>query len=696
MTASHTDLKSGLDLEWVDDSVRVQDDLFAHVNGKWLESHVIPEDRSVDGAFHVLRDNSEENVRDIITECAASNPESGTDEQKIGDLYASFMDTDHIEALGIGPITGELEKIAAIDSVDALARRIGRLQRHGAGGLFGYYVDTDARRSDRYLVHVTQSGLGLPDESYYREDKHAATRGAYVAHVERMFALAGFDDAAARAAVILDLETAIAAQHWDVVRRRDAELTYNLMSLDEFSSTADGFPIGEWLGGLGTTGEPTFAEVVVAQPSFVSGAASLIASRPLEEWKTWLTWRLLRSAAPYLSSAFVDENFDFYGRTLTGAETIRDRWKRGVAFVEDAMGFAVGKLYVAKHFPPEAKARMDELIANLVEAYRRNISELPWMTPETREKALAKLDKFNPKIGYPAHWRDYSALTVDRGDLIGNVARASSFEQDREFGKIGKPVDRDEWFMTPQTVNAYYNPGMNEIVFPAAILQPPFFDPEADDAANYGGIGAVIGHEIGHGFDDQGSKYDGDGNLVNWWTDDDRTEFSKRTRKLIEQYNEFTPTGLDPEHKVNGEFTIGENIGDLGGLSIALKAYQIATEGAGSAASGPHAEGAGSAASGPHAEGAGSAASGPDADGTEPPVIDGLTGVQRVFFSWAQIWRTKTRDAEAIRRLSIDPHSPPEFRCNGVVRNIDAFYEAFDVKPGDALYLDEDQRVRIW
>ncbi|MBD1319967.1 M13 family metallopeptidase [Gordonia hankookensis] len=662
VTASQTDTTpdSGIDLSWVDADVRVQDDLFTHVNGQWLRSHVIPDDRSVDGAFHVLRDRAEENVRDIITACAGSDPESGTDAQKIGDLYASFMDTDHIDALGIGPIRGELEKIAAISSTDELSTRLGRLQRHGVGGLFGFYVDTDAKQSDRYLVHIVQSGLGLPDESYYREDKHAETRDAYVAHVGRMFTLAGYDDADARAQTILDLETAVAAEHWDVVRRRDADLTYNLMTLADFTGAAGAFDVDSWLGGLGTTGDATFGEVVVGQPSFITGAAELIASRPLEDWKTWLTWRLLRSAAGYLSSEFVDENFDFYGRTLTGAEAIRDRWKRGVGFVEDAMGFAVGKLYVDKHFGPEAKAQMDELIDNLVAAYRRNISDLEWMTPATREKALAKLGKFTPKIGFPAHWRDYGTLTVDRGDLIGNVARASSFEQDREFAKIGKPVDHDEWFMTPQTVNAYYNPGMNEIVFPAAILQPPFFDPDADAAANYGGIGAVIGHEIGHGFDDQGAKYDGDGNLVDWWTDDDRTEFSARTRKLIEQYSEFTPEGLDEQYKVNGEFTIGENIGDLGGLSIALVAYRLATQ------------------------------------GVTPPEIDGLSGVQRVFYSWAQIWRTKTRDAEAIRRLSIDPHSPPEFRCNGVIRNIDAFYEAFDVSSGDKLYLDESERVRIW
>lgn len=649
---------SGLDLQFVDDAVRIADDLFGHVNGKWLSSHEIPDDRSSDGAFHALRDRAEENVRDIIVGAAEANAASGTDECKIGDLYASFMDTSHIDALGIGPIRDELDKIAAIDSTSALATRLGRLQRHGVGGLLGYYVDTDSKQSDRYLVHLSQSGIGLPDESYYREEKHAEALAAYRKHVAAMFTLAGIDAPEAAAETVVALETAIASHHWDVVARRDAELSYNLQTFAEFGSAISGFDVVAWLAGLGTTSDPVFNEVVVRQPSFLTGVGALVAGRPLEDWKTWLTWRLLHSAAPYLATDFVDENFEFYGKTLTGAETIRDRWKRGVGFVEGAVGFAVGKLYVAQHFPPSAKARMDELIANLIEAYRRNITDLEWMTPATRTKALDKLDKFSPKIGYPAHTRDYSALIVDRGDLIGNVARAASFEHDREFAKIGGPVDRDEWFMTPQTVNAYYNPGMNEIVFPAAILQPPFFDADADDAANYGGIGAVIGHEIGHGFDDQGAKYDGDGNLVDWWTDDDRTEFGKRTRALIEQYNTFTPTGLDEEYKVNGEFTIGENIGDLGGLSIALVAYQLA-----------------------------------DAN---PPVIDGLSGIQRVFFSWAQIWRNKSRPAEAIRLLSIDPHSPAQFRCNGVVSNVDAFYDSFDVAEGDALYLSPEQRVRIW
>ncbi|KXT57300.1 M13 family metallopeptidase [Gordonia sp. PS3] len=651
---------SGLDLEWVEPSVRAADDLFTHVNGKWLASHRIPDDRSIDGAFHVLRDNAEEDVRAIVEECAEGSPESGTPAARIGDLYASFMDVDRVEELGVAPIADQLQEIAGVSDTSELAALMGRLQREGVGGLFGFYVDTDARRSDRYLVHITQSGLGLPDESYYREDNHAAVREAYRAHIAAMLGLAGVADAQRQATAIFDLETAIASHHWDVVRRRDAEAAYNLRTLAEFGDLAAGFDLAGWLTGL-DAGE-TFAEVVIGQPSFIESSAGLLTSQPLDSWKSWLAWRLLRTVAPYLSSDFVDENFAFYGKTLTGAEVIRDRWKRGVGFVEQAAGFAVGELYVERHFPPEAKARMDELIANLVEAYRRNIGDLPWMTEATRARALAKLDKFTPKIGYPAKWIDYSTLEVDRTDLVGNSRRAAAFETARELRKIGRPVDRDEWFMTPQTVNAYYNPGMNEIVFPAAILQPPFFDPNADDAANYGGIGAVIGHEIGHGFDDQGAKYDGDGNLVDWWTDDDRAEFGKRTSALAAQYGEFTPHGLDEKYKVNGEFTLGENIGDLGGLSIALVAYEIAQE----------------------------------KSGATPPVIDGLTGRQRVFYSWAQIWRTKTRDEEAIRRLAIDPHSPPEFRCNGVVRNVDAFYEAFDVVPGDALYLPPADRVRIW
>ncbi|PBC47075.1 peptidase M13 [Rhodococcus sp. ACS1] len=644
--------RSGIDLTHLDSDTRAQDDLFVHVNGKWIDDYEIPADRAIDGAFRTLYDKAEVDVQNIIEEAAGSGAAPGTDAQRIGDLYGSFMDADVVEAAGLAPIAGELADVASAADRSALAAVIGRLQRTGVGGAVGHYVDTDAKNSARYLVHFSQAGIGLPDESYYRQDDHAEIRTAYVEHIAKMFALAGVDYDAQR---VFDLETKIAAGHWDVVKRRDAELSYNLLTLDQLPA---GLDWSSWIGALGGTSEQ-FAEIVVRQPDYLTTLTGLWTSEDLDDWKAWATWNVIRSRAPYLTEALVEENFAFYGKTLTGAEEIRERWKRGVSLVQDLLGEAVGKLYVERHFPADAKARMQELVANLQEAYRRNISDLDWMSPETRQAALRKLEKFTPKIGYPDKWRDYSAVTISRDDLVGNYRSGYAAEYDRDLAKLGGPVDRDEWFMTPQTVNAYYNPGMNEIVFPAAILQPPFFDAAADDAANYGGIGAVIGHEIGHGFDDQGAKYDGDGNMIDWWTDDDRTEFGKRTKALIEQYNAFEPKAL-PGHTVNGEFTIGENIGDLGGLSIAIAAYRIAT------------------------------------DGSEPEVLDGLTGIQRVFFGWAQVWRTKARDAEALRRLAVDPHSPPEFRCNGVIRNLDTFHDAFDVQPGDALYLDPSERVKIW
>jgi putative endopeptidase len=647
-------IPSGIDLSFVDRGVRPQDDLFGHVNGRWLADYEIPADRATDGAFRTLADRAEEQVRDLITEAAQSG--GAGDAQRIGDLYASFMDTETVDRRGLAPLRDELALIDAAADADALAAVLAGLQRTGVSGGTGVYVDTDSKDSTRYLLHLSQSGLGLPDESYYRDPQHAAILDAYPAHIARMLELVDQKDHADTAARIVALETKLAAAHWDVVKRRDADLTYNLRTFAELPGEAPGFDWAGWVGALGA--DP--AQVVVRQPDFLTAFAALWSSEPLADWKAWLSWRLISSRASLLPDALVEENFDFYGRTLSGTQAIRDRWKRGVALVENLMGDAVGKLYVERHFPPAAKARMDELVANLREAYRVSITNLDWMTPETRERALAKLDKFTPKIGYPARWRDYSALVIDRGDLYGNYQRGYAVEYDRELAKLGGPVDRDEWFMTPQTVNAYYNPGMNEIVFPAAILQPPFFDAEADDAANYGGIGAVIGHEIGHGFDDQGAKYDGDGNLVDWWTDSDRAEFGARTKALIEQYEEFTPRALAPDHHVNGAFTVGENIGDLGGLSIALLAYELSL------------------------------------GGKEAPVIDGLTGVQRVLFGWAQVWRTKSRDAEAIRRLATDPHSPPEFRCNGVIRNIDAFYDAFEVTDSDELYLEPAARVRIW
>lgn len=658
---------SGIDLSHTDPAIRVQDDLFAHVNGAWLDTHEIPADRAVDGAFRKLYDQAELDVQAIIRNAAG---EPGSDARKIADLYASFMDTDTVESAGLVPVLAELAEVARVDR-GGFAGLLGRLQRTGVGGAVAIYVDTDDKNSQRYLINATQSGLGLPDESYYRNDEYAEVRAEYIAHIDRMFALAAADSRAAGLLPtepvgqrVFDLERKLAAGHWDVVRRRDAELGYNLTTFAELAAAHPQFDWPAWVGGLaeGVTAEGTelFAELVVRQPDYLEVFARTWADESLDDWRTWLLWRVLRARASLLTEALVEESFDFYGRTLTGAQENRERWKRGVSLVQDLLGEAVGKLYVAEHFPPEAKARMVELVENLREAYRRNIARLDWMGPDTRQAALAKLEKFTPKIGYPDRWRDYSAVRIDPTDLVGNYRRGYAAEHDRDLNKLGGPVDRDEWFMTPQTVNAYYNPGMNEIVFPAAILQPPFFDMNADDAANYGGIGAVIGHEIGHGFDDQGAKYDGDGNMVDWWTDDDRAEFGKRTRALIDQYDRLSPKDLSDDHTVNGEFTIGENIGDLGGLSIALEAYRISRNGA------------------------------------EPPVIDGLTGLQRVFFGWAQVWRTKVRSEEAVRRLAVDPHSPPEFRCNAVVRNIDAFHEAFEVTPDDALYLPPEERVKIW
>ena len=657
-------LRSGIDLSHVESSVRPQDDLFSHVNGRWLAEYQMPGDRATDGAFRTLYDRAEEQVRELIMQAAAAAAPPGTDEQRIGDLYASFLDADAVEHRGVQPLLTELAAIAAAADPTALAAVIGVLQRTGVGGGVGLYIDTDSKNSSRYLVHVSQSGLGLPDESYYRDEQHASILGAYPGHIAAMFALVfggTADEYAERAGRIVALETKIAAAHWDVVKRRDADLTYNLRRFADLAAEAPGFDWAGWIAALGTDPE-TVAELVVRQPDYLTAFAALWSGVDLADWKDWARWRLIHARAALLTEALVEEDFNFYGRTLSGTEQIRERWKRAVSLVEGLMGDAVGRLYVERHFPPDAKARMDVLVANLREAYRVSINDLDWMTPDTRQRALAKLDKFTAKIGYPAKWRDYSALVINRDDLYGNVIRGTEVAFDREMAKLGGPVDRDEWFMTPQTVNAYYNPGMNEIVFPAAILQPPFFDAEADDAANYGGIGAVIGHEIGHGFDDQGAKYDGDGNLVDWWTDQDRTEFGSRTKKLIEQYDAYVPRDLQGrgDTHVNGAFTVGENIGDLGGLSIALLAYRLSL------------------------------------GGKEAPVIDGLTGVQRVLFGWAQVWRTKSREAEAVRRLATDPHSPPEFRCNGVIRNIDAFYDAFDVSADDALYLEPQQRVRIW
>lgn len=651
-----TTSRSGIDLPELDPATRPQDDLYRHVNGLWIDRTEIPSDKARYGSFHILQEEAEKAVREIIVE--AQTAKHGTEERLIGDLYASFMDEARAEALGAAPIIADLASVQRVDSIPALLRTVGEFERSGVPGFVGLFVDNDPGNPERYLVSVNQGGLGLLDESYYRDDEFASVRDAYTPFIARMLALAGIDAVEARAERIFALETELAAVHWDKVRSRDSQATYNLRSWAEVEELAAGIDLGVWLTAMGAP-EGALAEVVVRQPSFLQGLAGLLIEEHLPAWRDWLLWQVIRGAAAYLSSDFVDANFDFYGRVLTGTPQKRERWKRGVSLVEASLGEAVGRTYVARHFPESAKTVMDVLVANLIEAYRRSIAELEWMGPETRERALEKLAKFTPKIGYPVRWRDYSALSIDAANLMGNVRRVAEFEFDRELGKIGRPLDRDEWFMTPQTINAYYNPGFNEIVFPAAILQFPFFDENRDAAANYGAIGAVIGHEIGHGFDDQGSRFDGDGRLTDWWTEDDRAAFEERTSALIAQYDGLVPA-TTPDHHVNGALTIGENIGDLGGLSIAWKAYLLSLE------------------------------------GQEPPVIDGLTGAQRFFLSWAQAWQQKARNEETIRLLAIDPHAPAEFRCNQIVRNIHEFYEAFDVSDGDALWLAPGERVSIW
>ncbi|WP_435771566.1 M13 family metallopeptidase [Nocardioides sp. SYSU DS0651] len=646
----------------MDPDIRPQDDLFGHVNGAWLAETEIPSDRSSWGPFVQLADQAEEHVRDIITALAeqakagaaaeAAEGVSGDEARKIADLYNSFMDTERVEAAGLAPAQPLVDAVAGLRDVRDVAAFLGEFERVGGYGLFGSYVDTDDRQSDRYLFHLVQGGLGLPDESYYRDEKFAEIRQAYVGYLTRLLELGGHGDPAGAAERVLALDTELAKGHWERAETRDVQKTYNLLTGDELRALCPAFDWDAYVTNLGGQ-DATLAEVVVRQPSYLEHLSKVLEGEPIEVWRDWFLTRVLRSAAPYLSDAFVQTNFDFYGRTLSGTPELRARWKRAVAFVEGAMGEAVGKEYVARHFPPSSKAMMDELVANLLEAYRQSISELDWMTEETKQRAYEKLRTFRPKIGYPVKWRDYSALVVVPDDLVANAQAAAGFETDRQLAKIGAPVDRDEWFMLPQTVNAYYNPGTNEICFPAGILQKPFFSPDAHPAENYGGIGAVIGHEIGHGFDDQGAQYDGEGNLNDWWTADDKAAFEVKSKTLVAQYNGLSPRNL-PGEFVNGALTVGENIGDLGGLTIAHRAFLIS-------------------------------------QGGDAAVDDR----RRLFLNWAYVWRTKRRIEQERQYLTIDPHSPPEFRAN-IVRNLDEFHEVFGTEPGDGLWLDPADRVRIW
>ncbi len=648
----------GLDLDGRLPGVRPQDDLFRHVNGAWIDTATIPEDRPSTGTLRELRDVTEQHVREIVERAAGGDAPEGSELRKIGDLYASFMDEQAIERLGIEPLRAGLAAIAAIESPAGLARALGQFQRQGVSGAFKMYVSTDARRSDRYIMYLAQGGLGMPDESYYRSESLAGIRDGYRAHLEKLLRLAGIDDPAGAARRILALETRLAADHWDRAATRDAVRCYNLTSRAGLDELAPHFDWAAWQDGLGAPGI-ALAQVVVRQPGYLDALSQALAEVPLADWKLWLAAHLITATAPLLSSDFAVESFEFHQKALAGVPCQLERWKRGLDVVEGALGEALGKAYVAEHFRPEAKRSMLELVATLTEAHRQNLESLDWMGQATKERALEKLAAFTAKIGYPDRWRDYSAIAISRDDLVGNVQRAESAELDRSLAKLGQPVDKDEWLLTPQTVNAYHNPGMNQIVFPAAILQPPFYDPAADAAVNFGGIGAVIGHEIGHGYDDQGSKYDGTGTLNDWWTPGDRAAFEGRAAALIAQYDALEPQQAPGQH-VNGALTVGENIGDLGGVALAYRAYLLSL------------------------------------DGAEPPVIAGLTGPQRFFMSWARVWRGKIRDAEISRRLVVDPHSPEEYRCNAVVRNLDAFHEAFAVQPGDGLWLAPASRVRIW
>lgn len=653
MSSAGNPIISGIDPSYIDPSFRPQDDLYRYFNGAWLANQEIPQDRSSDGITYQLYLEAEAQVRDIIETATG-----GGDAQKIRDLYDCFLDTAAISKAGITPLQDDLAAIDRITNRAEFIKTLADLEMRGLGGAFGLGIYGDAMNSQMNIVYLGQGGLSLPDEAYYREEQYEEIRQAFKVHVAKMFALAGITDGASLAEQIYELERRIASHHFDQVKDRDVELTYNKMTFAELSKLAPNFDWASWLE-FSQIPKSAFAELVVQQPPFFAGLSEILENFNPAPWQAWMKWQLISGAAAYLTDDFVNQNFDFYAKTLSGTPEIRVRWKRAISFVEGALGEAIGRIYVERHFPEAAKVAMLELVDNLIEAYRISINELPWMSPETKAKAQDKLAKFTPKIGYPDKWRDYSALTITGDDLFGNIGRITKFSRDIELAKIGKPVDKSEWLMTPQTVNAYYHPIQNEIVFPAAILQPPFFNLESDIAANYGGIGAVIGHEIGHGFDDQGSKFDGDGNMIDWWTAADRVEFDKRANELIKQFDALYPQET-PDIHVNGALTVGENIGDLGGLAIGFKAYKLALK------------------------------------GQPAPVLDGLTGEQRFFLSWAQAWRGKVRAEELRRRIATDPHSPYEFRCNAIVRNISEFYTAFDLTEGDKLWLAEKDRVEIW
>jgi predicted metalloendopeptidase len=651
-------LSSGIETQYIDSRVRATDDFFTHVNGKWLEQTEIPADKPSWGIAYALHEEVQERLRKIIEGAAAGSANGSEEAHKVGDLYQSFMDEPKLETLGIKPLQAEFAAIDRLQTKADIPALIAHFQQIGVTTPFDLDIDQDKRESTAYIAYLSQSGLGLPDRDYYVQDDDArlvGVRKKYGEHIEAMLALSGDKNAKQDAADILALETAIARVHWTKVESRDPVKTYDKVSTQELPGKAPGFGWSSYLAASGIGAK--VSNVVLYQDTYIRDFGALFEKTPLPVWKSYFKWHVLSDYARFLDKRFVDERFAFYGTVLSGIPQNRPRWQRGVALVNEAIGEALGHVYVEKYFPPESKARMEKLVANLLAAYKQSIDQLDWMGKDTKKEAQAKLAKITPKIGYPVKWRDYSKLTMASDDLVGNVMRARRFEYDRNVAKLGKPIDRDEWFMTPQTVNAYYNPLLNEVVFPAAYLQPPYFDANADDAANYGGAGATIGHEISHAFDDSGSQFDGDGNLRNWWTEADHARFEEKTKALVAQYDAYSPV---KGYFVNGKLTLGENIADLSGLAIAYKAYHLSLE------------------------------------GKPAPVIDGMPGDERFFLSYAQGWRSKTRDEQQIVYLKSDPHSPDHFRCNGTLSNLDAFYSTFRVKEGDKMYLPPGQRVTIW
>jgi len=648
----------GIDLSNRDLSVHPGDDFFRYANGLWLDTFELPESRSNYGSFTVLSDRSDERVRTIINDLSDREPPAGSIEQKIADYFLSYMDTETLNELGLSPLQPQLAVLEDIDTREELIRGFGRSQIDNTASPFGFFIGADRSNPDRHQLNLSVGGLGLPDRDYYLQDteEFQEVREEYVAHITRVLDMADIEDSAAKAEAILALEAQVAEHTWPRAQRRNRDLTYNPMSYEDFKAE---YPNLDWDTYFAAAGINDLADLNVYYPSAMSPIIELVNDLPVEDWRALMTYRYIVDSAGVLSEEIDQEAFHFYSTVLNGVPQQRERWERGVLRVGSlsSLGEAVGQIYVQRHFPESAKQQMEGLVENLRAALRESIEENDWMGEETKEQAYEKLQAFRPKIAYPDEWKDLSAIEISRGDLFGNARNIREFNYEDEISDLGEPTNREEWGMTPQTVNAYYNSSFNEIVFPAGILQPPFFDPNADMAVNYGGIGAVIGHEMGHGFDDQGSKSDAEGVQRNWWTDADRANFEELATALAEQYNEFEPV---PGYFVDGRFTLGENIGDVGGLSMAYRAYQMAL------------------------------------DGEEAPVIDGLTGDQRFFLAWAQVWQRKYRESALIQRLTTDPHSPSEFRVNGVVRNFDEWYEAFDVTPEHDLYLAPEDRVRIW